>query len=45
MDLTCVLGREHWNLRVKCNLEKTYFLIFDTASLRISLVMAIRYSI
>lgn len=45
MDLTYVLGREHWKLRVRCNLERTNFLPFDTMSLRIFVVMTIRYNI
>lgn len=45
MSLTCVLGREHWNLRVDCNLETTHLPILDMPSLRISLVMTVRYSI
>lgn len=45
MDLTYVLRREHWELRVRCNSERTYFLSLDTMSLRISLVMTIRYNI
>lgn len=45
MDLTCVLGREHWNLRVDCNLERSYLPIRDMPSLKISLVLTIGYSI
>ena len=45
MDLTCVLGREHWNLRVDCNLERSYLPILDMPSLKISLVLTIGYSI